>query len=359
MKRQLALTAGRSYSRVLNKVGSDTISITTRKKVFMAQGAGPTTATKIGICGGRDLSLWLSLLFLCASVWGQRSAVKAEPQATVQDSLAMTVGGRQITVSELCMATGLLPPPQVNGFRLHPPLAAEWYGPLVALAEEAKREHLGESLSPEKGSIVDEENALAGALIQKIANDLHPTEAEVRQYYAMHQTEFERTKARHIIISYATAFASKSKRTAAEAKAKAEAISAQLKTGADFTALATKESDDPYTKDKGGDLGEVYHHQMDPADEDVLWSLAPGQISAPFVDRFGYAIVLVETRRVLPLNDARGTVIGNLKFGADKRRQYEIINAAHVTLTKAYMNSPLPCSPSTPPFALQEKPPLR
>jgi hypothetical protein len=321
----------------------------------MAYGTGQELATQFikAVRAARDLALWSILLFLCAPVWGQASAVSGR-QATAQDSIAMTVGSRQITVSELCTVTGLLPPPQVSGFRLHPPLAAQWYGPLVALAEEAKREHLDDSLSPGKGSIVDEENGLAAALIQKIANQLHPSEAEIRQYYATHQYEFERTKARHIIISYATAFASRSSRTEAEAKQEAEAISLQLKNGADFATLAAKESDDPYTKGRGGDLGEVYHHQMDPAEEKVLWSLAPGQTSAPFVDRFGYGIVRVEGRRVLPLSDVRETVVGDLKFVADKRRQQQIINAAHVTLKKAYMTSPLPCT-STGPATLQER----
>jgi parvulin-like peptidyl-prolyl cis-trans isomerase-like protein len=295
----------------------------------------------------QKLSRWLGFLLLCASALGQGGAGKARPSAAHRDSVAMTVGTRQITVSELCTAIEVLPPPQASGFPLHPPLAAQWYGPLVALAEEAKREHLGQTLPPEKGSIVDEENGLAAALIQKIANDVHPTETEIHQYYATHKYEFERTKARHIVISYATAFASRSKRSAAEAKAKAEAISAQLKNGAEFAALAAKESDDPYTRDNGGDLGEVYHHQMDPAEENVLWSLVPDQTSAPFVDRFGYAIVRVEGRRVLPLNDVRETIIGDLKFAADKRRQNEIISAAHISMKKAYMTSPLPCSPST------------
>lgn len=122
--------------------------------------------------------------------------------------------------------------------------------------------------------------------------------------------------------------------------------------------MAAKESEDPYTKNKGGELGEVYHHQMDAAEEAVLWSLAHGQTSAPFIDRFGFDIVRVEGRRVLPLNDVRRMVIGDLKFAADEHRQHEIINAAHVTLKKAYMNSPLPCSQITQRSTVQQEPRL-
>jgi hypothetical protein len=303
-------------------------------------------------------SLGLLLLVLPLPALGQGSVHNANSQIMLADAVAMTVSNRQITVSELCTAIASLPPPQANGFPENLALAAQWYGPLVALAEEAKREHLGDSLSHGQGSMVDEENGLASALIQKIANDLHPTDAEIRQYYATHQYEFERTKARHIIISYDTAFASKSHRTATQARTKAETISEELRNGADFAALAAKESDDPYTNERGGDLGEVYHHQMDPAEETVLWSLAPGQTSAPFVDRFGYNIVRVEGRRVLPLNDARQIVVGDLKFAADKHRQHEIINAAHVTLKKVYMTSPLPCSQVTQRSTLKQEPRL-
>ena len=324
----------------------------------MLQDAGSIKFTIVfqGTRGAQGPSHWLIILALCASAWGQ---APANTRTTLHDAVAMTVWNRQVTVSELCTAIASLPPPQANGFPLHPALAAQWYGPLVALAEEARREHLGDSLSPGEGSMLDEENGLASALIRKIADDLHPTDAEIRQYYAMHQYEFERTKARHIIISYDTAFASKSKRTAAEARAEADAIATQLRNGADFAALAAKESDDPYTKNKGGDLGEVYHHQMDAAEETVLWSLAAGQTSAPFVDRFGYDIVRVEGRRVLPLNAAHEMVIGDLKFAADERRQHQIINAAHVTLKKIYMSSPLPCSQLTQRSTLQQGPPLR
>ena len=97
---------------------------------------------------------------------------------------------------------------------------------------------------------------------------------------------------------------------------------------------------------------------MDAAEEAVLWSLAHGQTSAPFIDRFGFDIVRVEGRRVLPLNDVRGMVVGDLKFAADKRRQHEIINAAHVALKKVYMSSPLPCPQLTQRSTLKQEPGL-
>lgn len=185
------------------------------------------------------LSLWF--VILCGAAWGQDNRTNDYDRSVPSQSVAMTVAERQVTVRELCAAIATLPPPQANAYPLHPPLAAQWYGPLVALAEEARRENLGASLSDENTSAVDEENSLAAELIRKLASDIQPTESQIENYYAAHQSEFERINARHILISHATAFASRSKLTAAEAKAKAEQIAAQLRHGADFAALASNE----------------------------------------------------------------------------------------------------------------------
>jgi hypothetical protein len=287
------------------------------------------------------------LLILCRSTLGQESSTSNGSRTASRDSVAMTVDERQISVSELCAAIRTLPPPQAQGFPLHPPLAAQWYGPLVALAEEAKREHLGQQFLNDEISPVDQANALSAELIRKIARQSEPTEAEIQQYYAAHPHEFERTEARRIVISHATALASRSTRSVSEAQAKANAIDVELKQGADFGSLAAKESDDPYTKSKGGDLGDVSHNQMEPEVDHVIWSLAPGATSAPFAGRFGYEIVKVESRRILPLNEARETIIGNVKFLKTARLRQAIIAAARISLKKTYMDSPLPCEVNT------------
>lgn len=255
----------------------------------------------------------------------------------------MTVDERQISVSELCSAISALPPPQAKAFPAHPALAAQWYGPLIALAEQAKREHLGEIFQQGQISPVDQANALSAELIRKIARESEPTERDIEQYYQAHPDEFERTRARHIVISYATALASHSSRSASEAQIKAQRIAAQLKQGADFATLAASESEDPYTQQKGGDLGEVAHKQMEPAVDHAIWSLAPGEISIPFAGRFGYEIVRVESRGILSLNEARADVIGNIKFLRTIRRRQEIISAARIQLKRSYMDSELPC----------------
>src|SRR5579864_2632911 len=290
----------------------------------------------------RKSVLALGVLFCLGYVQAQPSPASSNDR--VDDPVVMTVANRQITASDLCSALRSLPPPQRKGYELHPTLAKDWYGPLVALAEEAKREHVGVSLQSAKLSEVDLDNALVGELIQKIARETQPTEADIQSYYKAHQSDFEQVKARHILISDATALASRSQRTAADAKTKAEEIASQLKRGADFATLAATDSDDPYTKDKGGDLGYVSHHQLEPAMDSALWSLQSEQVGAPIEGRFGYEIVKVEDRRTLPLDAVRESIVGNLNAAALERKQQEIVAAAHIRMEPAYADAPLPCA---------------
>lgn len=253
----------------------------------------------------------------------------------------------------MCAAISSLPPPQRTGYMQHPALAGDWFGPLVALAEEARREGLSVA-EGQKLSEVDLDNALAGELIQAIANNIQPSAAEIAAYYSAHKSEFEQAKARHIVVSYATAFASRSSRSKAEAKAKADDLYSRLKRGADFATLAAAESDDPYTKSKGGDLGNVSHRQLEPALDAAIWQLAPGQISAPFEGRFGYEIVQVEDRKMQSLDQVRENIIGRIRAQALERRQQETISAAHVTLAPEYKDAPLPCETPSKPFTLED-----
>jgi foldase protein PrsA len=131
------------------------------------------------------------------------------------------------------------------------------------MAEEATREHIAIPTSP-RDSEVERDDALVGAWIEVTARNVQPTEEEIERYYGEHLREVEQARARHILISYSTAFASRSNHSEAAAKVKADEIFLQLKRGARFQALVALDSEDPCTRQKGGDLGYVSHHQLEP-----------------------------------------------------------------------------------------------
>ena len=104
----------------------------------------------------------------------------------------------------------------------------------------------------------------------------------------------EQTHARHILVGVEK---NADMKTKAAALAKIKSIKKELKEGADFDALAKKYSDDPASKNKGGDLGFFAKGDMVPEFEKAAFALNVGQISEPVLTDFGYHIIKVEEKR--------------------------------------------------------------
>jgi len=119
-----------------------------------------------------------------------------------------------------------------------------------------------------------------------------PDEAALRQRYEQEKKQFveqEQRLASHILVRVDE----KADAAAQEAaKKKAEQLAAQAKApGADFAALARANSDDTGSKASGGDLGWNAKGAMVPAFDTVMFSLKPGEISAPVKTEFGWHVI--------------------------------------------------------------------
>jgi len=115
---------------------------------------------------------------------------------------------------------------------------------------------------------------------------------DIRAYYEANTVKFgepEQRRASHILISF------KSNATGVDrdgARAKAEQILAQVrKSPGSFSELAKKNSDDPGSTAKGGDLGFFSRGMMVRAFEDAAFRLKLNEISDPVESEFGFHII--------------------------------------------------------------------
>ncbi len=117
----------------------------------------------------------------------------------------------------------------------------------------------------------------------EILDTIVVSETDIRQTY-LHFNE--KVFARHLF---------------APTRKKADSLYQMLKQGASFEELALKNFKDSRLALNGGALGYFRMGEMDPAFEDVAFSLSPGDISPPVQTANGYSIVKVEDRQRRPI----------------------------------------------------------
>src|SRR5271156_142582 len=141
------------------------------------------------------------------------------------------------------------------------------------------------------------------------------SDQQVLQYYQGHQKDYqvpEEVKVRHILIKVD---AGADPKVDAAARQKAADLLKQIKGGADFAALAKANSDDPGSKEQGGELGMIQRGVTVPPFEKAAFALQPGQVSDVVKSDFGYHIIKVEekeTAHLKPLDEVKAQILATL-----------------------------------------------
>ena len=131
------------------------------------------------------------------------------------------------------------------------------------------------------------------------ADGIVVTAQQIEDRYVADFGEFH---ARHILITPQPGDAADAATVAdANALAKARAVAAQLQQAPNdqalWNSLASQYSDDPSSKDSGGDLGFVAKGQFVKEFEDAVHAMQLGQVSDPIKSQYGYHIIqLLELR---------------------------------------------------------------
>ncbi|MCK4426092.1 MAG: peptidylprolyl isomerase, partial [Deltaproteobacteria bacterium] len=176
-----------------------------------------------------------------------------------KENILAQVGSYKLTLEEFETQIQSLPPQLQMALLRNPQLKEQFldrWVDITLIAQEARDKKLDQD--PEvQAKIEDIMNAvLAQEFLQReIEGKVKITDDEIETYYKGHEEEFtnpESAKARHILLKVPEGADEKAWK---EAESKAKDIKKKLENGEDFAELAKKYSDDPGSKNKGGDLG--------------------------------------------------------------------------------------------------------
>jgi peptidyl-prolyl cis-trans isomerase D len=159
---------------------------------------------------------------------------------------------------------------------------------------------------------------------------------EVRKAYDENMKRYEVKESRqasHILITPEAGDAGDVKK---KAKAKADELYAQLKKNPkSFADLAKKNSGDPGSAAKGGDLGFFESGAMVKPFDDAVFGMKPGDISQPVETEYGYHIIRLDAVRggkAKSFEDVRADLEAELKKQRASRKLAELAEAFSNTL---------------------------
>lgn len=150
-----------------------------------------------------------------------------------------------------------------------------------------------------------------------LAEQTTVSDADVQTYYKANEKSYtteEQRRASHILIAVAKDGSDADK---AKAKAKAADILAQLrKKPEDFARLAKENSDDPGSKEKGGDLDFFGKGMMVPQFDESVFKLKQGDISELVQSDYGFHIITVSGVKpagVKTLDEVKAQIAADIK----------------------------------------------
>jgi peptidyl-prolyl cis-trans isomerase C len=258
----------------------------------------------------RSLSL---LLFCVSAAWTQAPAV----ESTISpDTVVATVNGKKITAKEMQAMLSALPPQLQQNYANNRKEFLKQYMFMRYLADLAEKEHLAEQ-SPYKERLdYFRAQTLWQAQVDKMTNDVVVTPDDEKKFYESNLDRFTEAKIKVIYIPYTKSSGGTTKKTLtqSEAKAKAEKIVQQARSGADFVKLVKENSEDATSVAKDGDFGTVRRSDnMPEAIREGIFALKPGEVSNPIEQPNGYYIFRMEEKKVLPYSQVRETIYNELR----------------------------------------------
>lgn len=232
----------------------------------------------------RLFARFLGLLAIVALVSAPTTSLRAQDDPVVARANGVDIHQSDLALAEEEIGSNMpttMTPDQKRDYMI------TYLADVIVLAQAAEQQKLLDNPDVKRALAFQRNKVLMEAMLQKAGKAAETDDAMHKVYddavKQMHPEE--EVHARHILVT-----------TEDEAKA----IEAQLKSGADFAALAKEKSKDPTGASSGGDLGWFTKDQMVPAFAEAAFKLDKGQVSDPVHTQFGWHVIQVEDKRIKP-----------------------------------------------------------
>lgn len=295
----------------------------------------------------------LLLLSLAAGISLAADAPNPSPGTTSNvppETVVAIVEGRKLTARELeNMLTAMGPQAQQN-FNNNRKEFLRQFGLLMKLASLAEQNKLQYESPYRERLEFARMQILMQAEVDKAAGEVGVTAEQQRKYYETNKDRYTFAKIKVIYIPYAptssTSSGGKRILNETEARAKAEDLVKQLRSGADFAKLAAEHSEDPTSAQKGGDFGVVRRSDNVPdAIKNTVFALKPGEVSDPVKQPNGFYIFRVEQAGVEPFDQVKNEIFETLREQGFRKWLDEKQDAVQVEFTnEAYFSAQAPAA---------------
>lgn len=175
---------------------------------------------------------------------------------------------------------------------------------------------------------IEEESLFKEVIDRELKASINVTDEEAKKFYDENGSQFElpeRVKASHIMILTQDPLTQQqfSEEKKKEKRQLAEKVLARARAGEDFAQLAREFSDDPKSRDEGGDLGIIARGRMVPEFDMVAFALNTGAVSDIVSTKFGLHIIKVTEKlpaRKTPYDEAEKDIKSMLAIKATQKQ---------------------------------------
>jgi len=232
--------------------------------------------------------------------------------ASAADEVLARIGKRVVTQKDIEYLIALYPENEqaiLRGSAEYREVLLKNMVTVIVVSDIAKKKNFDKKADIGKQVEIIMNEYLARAYVeQEILGEVTVSDEEIEKYYRVNPSAFEspeRLRVRHILITVKPGASDEEKNAA---KKKTTDILERVKKGADFAKLAEEYSEDPGSRQKGGDLGYITRKTTMPELEEAAFALEVGGVGGPIETAFGFHIIKVEEKKkasVAPLDQVK------------------------------------------------------